>query len=379
MSSDHGSFNQSAHGTYTESLHGVRNADEFGDLYVGGDFFRVGGVIFRDIARWDYKLETWNQLGLGCDAGGGVRHMLVFEGKLCIIGTFTSFDGVSANRIALWDGSTATTLGTGFNSPANFAYIWKGDLYVSGEFGLADGVTVNRIAKWNGTTFEDLDGGIPTGFGSNITKMHTDPQDGNLVVSGSFTDIGTGGLSPAPNNVAKWDGTSWSRVVQLVPLQSFVSDAGLWDYKGNLIAGCTIGIGAFLTGPSSWDGTLWTRPFSPGTNTSSQYTLKTIGNKIFCANIGLTSAGGNPVKQMAFYDSETSTWSDQGGGVTIGLMITSEIATWNGKLIYTGSWTSISGVSAKRVVAYDPVTEVFTALGSGIDDGTTRCAIQFKA
>ena len=81
-------------------------------------------------------------------------YALAFDasGNLYAGGGFTTAGGVSANRIAKWDGSSWSALGSGMNSTVNaLAVDASGNLYAGGYFTTAGGVSANYIAKWDGS------------------------------------------------------------------------------------------------------------------------------------------------------------------------------------------------------------------------------------
>ena len=68
-------------------------------------------------------------------------------------GDFVTAGGVSVSRIAKWDGTSWSALGTGISGGNVLALAVSGtDVYAGGQFSTAGGVNVNRIAKWNGTS-----------------------------------------------------------------------------------------------------------------------------------------------------------------------------------------------------------------------------------
>ena len=58
----------------------------------------------------------------------------------------------------------------------------SGDIYAGGFFSTAGGVSANRIAKWNGTQWSSLGGGM----NSNVNPLVFDSAE-NLYVGGFFT------------------------------------------------------------------------------------------------------------------------------------------------------------------------------------------------
>ena len=90
-------------------------------------------------------------------------YALAFDasGNLYAGGCFTTAGGVSANRIAKWDGSSWSALGSGMNdSVYALAVDASGNLYAGGYFTTAGGVSANRIAKWNGSSWSALGSGM---------------------------------------------------------------------------------------------------------------------------------------------------------------------------------------------------------------------------
>src|SRR6185503_4148795 len=93
-------------------------------LYVGGYFTSAGGVAASRIARWDGS--SWSALGSGIfDAGSGpdasVSALTVYDDgggpALYAGGNFLTAGGVAASGIAKWDGSSWSALGGGMGGP----------------------------------------------------------------------------------------------------------------------------------------------------------------------------------------------------------------------------------------------------------------------
>ena len=229
------------------------------NLYVGGWFATAGGVTVNKIAKWDGT--TWSALGTAPNVGvggGGVSALAVYGTNLYVGGSFATAGGVTVNKIAKWDGTTWSALGTGANvgvsSPdwavANALAVAGTNLYVGGHFATAGGVTVNNIAKWNGTQWSALGSGVING---TISALAADGA-GNLYVGGTFTFYDADTVKV--NNTAKWDGTKWSALGSGVDAQV---SALAFDEAGNLYAG-----GSFLTAGgvtvnkiAKWDGIQW--------------------------------------------------------------------------------------------------------------------------
>src|SRR5262249_36630818 len=134
-------------------------------------------------------------------------------------GTFTSAGGVPANRIAKWDGTSWSAVGSGVvgaifslqpsvNALATFDDGSGPALYAGGTFTSAGGVTADCIARWNGTSWSALGSGLSGGTqpAARSLAVFDDGSGAALFVGGGFQ---LAGGAPAAG-IAKWNGTSWS-------------------------------------------------------------------------------------------------------------------------------------------------------------------------
>ena len=112
-------------------------------LFVGGDFLKIGTVFANRIAQWNGS--SWSALGTGSDAS--VRALAMSGTNLYVGGNFTNAGGISASRIAKWDGSVWSALGSGLGAAVYALAVSGTDLFVGGTFTTAGGSTANRIAK----------------------------------------------------------------------------------------------------------------------------------------------------------------------------------------------------------------------------------------
>ena len=177
-----------------------------GDLVAGGSFTTAGGVAANKIARWDGS--SWSAIGSGMNSN--VRAFAVLpNGDLVAGGTFTTAGGVTASLIARWNGIAWSGLGSGIGIPGfpgsdsvnALAVLPNGDLVAGGSFTTAGGVTANRIARWNGSAWSALGGG----FSSTVMALAVLPN-GDLVAGGVFTTAG----GVTVNRIARWNGSAWS-------------------------------------------------------------------------------------------------------------------------------------------------------------------------
>jgi len=216
-----------------------------GQLVAAGSFTQAGGVSANRIARWDGN--AWYPLGSGLN--GVVRALTVYNGDLIAGGGFTQAGGTSANRIARWDGDAWHALGDGIsgpdlNSEVNALQAYKGHLIAGGYFTVAGGTSVNAIAQWDGGAWSPLGSGVKWGGGSGTVAALT-LHNNELVATGLFQTAG----SVSASNVARWNGGSWSRFGGGQP--DWVNAAAV--HNGQLVVGGQSFSGAVAV----WTGSVW--------------------------------------------------------------------------------------------------------------------------
>ena len=143
---------------------------------------------------------------------------LYHNGEIYAGGNFTTMGGVSADRIARYDGATWWPLGAGigattFTFPeARVIASFNGDLYAGGFFTSAGGQPASYIARWDSASgsWSEVAGGTN---GEVFSLAVFDDGSGAgpaLYVGGTFTAVGDPPI--VANRIARWDGKQWSRV-----------------------------------------------------------------------------------------------------------------------------------------------------------------------
>jgi hypothetical protein len=232
------------------------------EVFVGGAFVNAGGITANNIARWDGS--GWSTLGYGVDfsvAAIDTSGDMVFVG-----GTFTNaYDspglGYVVNRIAMWEPATGWwSLGAGVGGGVNTICVANNLVYAGGAFTTAGGNTANRIAVWNGTSWSSLGTGSANGLGGTVNTILVDGND--VYVGGSFTTAG-GATARA---IAKWNGSAWSSLGQGFFHSSTASINALAKINGYLYAGGTFtnaGGSVVTRSIARWDGSQW-QPLGSG-------------------------------------------------------------------------------------------------------------------
>ncbi|NOT30808.1 MAG: HYR domain-containing protein [Planctomycetes bacterium] len=341
-------------------------------LYAGGFFTTAGGVAATWSAKWDGS--SWGPLGSGMN--GEVVALSVFDDglgggqALYAAGSFTGLGSESANRIAKWDGSSWSALGSGMNNDVVALAVFDDGggpaLYAGGTFTTAGGVPANRIAKWNGSSWSALGGGL-----SGIVRALAifDDGGGSALYAGGFF-LTAGGA--AANRIARWDGSSWSA------LGSGVTDSvhalAVFDDGGGpaLFAGgyFTSAGGVAADRVAKWDGSSWSA-LGSGMN-DGVWALAPFddgGGPALYAGGYFTTAGGASANLIAKWDG--SSWSALGSGMdsspTNFVRALSVFANGGGPTLYAGgTFTTAGGVAASRIAMWDGSS--WSALGSGMNE-----------
>lgn len=165
-----------------------------GRIVIAGYFTSYAGVTRNRVAR----LNSDGSLDASLDPGGGADNWvhcvaLQADGKILIGGTFVTFNGTPRARITRLnaDGSLDNTFdpGTGANNTVRAILpLPDGTILIAGSFTSYNGVPRLRIARLlaDGT----LDTGFEPGGGANdaISGIHR-LADGKLLVTGPFTSV----------------------------------------------------------------------------------------------------------------------------------------------------------------------------------------------
>ena len=133
-------------------------------------------------------------------------------------------------------------------------------LYVGGNFNISTGdEPLFGIAKWNGRQWISVGGGVTASSGAGVVAalvVHNDGLGGDpaLYVGGDFTHAGN---VPA-NNIAKWDGDSWSALGDGSSFDvNALLSSGVLGGPNVLIAGGNFTTSAGSSRVAKWDGREW--------------------------------------------------------------------------------------------------------------------------
>jgi uncharacterized delta-60 repeat protein len=164
-----------------------------GKILTGGLFSTYSGITRNNIIRLNNNGTIDNTFNIGTGFNSEVNTIaLQPDGKILAGGFFTSYSGVTRNRIIrLNTGGTIDNtfnIGTGFTGGNVKTITVQSDnkILVGGQFTSYSGVTSNCIVRLNTGGTIDNTFNIGDGFNSDVFSIELQP-DGKILVSGSFT------------------------------------------------------------------------------------------------------------------------------------------------------------------------------------------------
>lgn len=263
-------------------------------------------IFFICIIKDKTMAQYWSSLGEGY---GNINSLAIYNGELYAAGYFSSFNGASITSIAKWNGGNWLPVGTGFGNPNWYQTIlalavYNGELYAGGNFSISGGAPANNIAKWNGTSWSSV------GNGANDHVYSMVVYNGELYAAGY-----PGFANNLPTCVAKWDGSSWS-TVGTGPDNIIDFTVTLTVFNGALYAAGSYGGWGGVPqyyNIAKWDDTAWT---------------------------DLNAYTDGPVLSMIGHNSD---------------------------LYIGGEFTSVSSISANQVARWDGIN--WAPLGTGLGSG----------
>jgi len=255
--------------------------------------------------RWDQSLTLE-----GVD--GDVYALAADDSHLYVGGDFTQAGGVSANNVAMWDGSQWWGLGSGVNAHVNALAVGKtGELYAGGAFTQAGGKAASYVARW------DSIGGwsaLDQGVNGNVHSLAVDynSADDGLYVGGDFSQAGGNPIS----NIAVWDGLVWTPLGTgtngCVYAITITALSGVYAGGRFTEAG-----GKTVNHVAEWDGTNWWNVGLFGTNDTVYALLHDDLADILYVGGAFTEVynwAALSANYVAQFDTDTLTWSSMGGG-----------------------------------------------------------------
>lgn len=293
-------------------------------MVVGGSFTSIGGQPFGRIARWDG--QNWHALGAGI-GDGFVDALAVHDDgagpSLFVGGGFNTAGGGTATRIARWNGSTWSPVGSdlfrGDPGVGNILVFDDGNgpnLFVEGMSGV-NNTSLRGVLRWNGQNWSRVGTEVFAPAAIHALTVHDDGNGDALYAGGEFPSVG--GL-PGTHGIVKWNGVAWTSVGGGIT-SAFGSIWSMCSFNGDLYCGSSfnpIG-GTQITGLGRWDGSTWHDV--PGLDDYGDKQLIVFSLYVHDDGAGdalivggrFAGAVGNGSRNIVRWDGKN--WSALGGGV----------------------------------------------------------------
>ncbi|HET7224605.1 MAG TPA: hypothetical protein VFK69_02735 [Candidatus Eisenbacteria bacterium] len=356
-----------------------------GLLYAGGDFYTQLGCSLNRIALWNGS--SWTDVGSGIDSNLQgtslyVRALCSYGGTLFAGGDFHRGGTTDLYDVGQWTGASWVAPDAPLHVYALGTYGAKLAMggYFSQHINAADDY---YLCTWDGNQLAAL--GAGTDAPIYALKGYSDLVQGqtrnNLIVGGGFTHAG--GLDA--NHVALWSESpvfpfnAWSRLGSgfdntVLALEQF--------------GGATVAGGAFVTSGATavtrvarWDGSAW-QPMGTGMNAAvhalKAYTVNS-SNIALVAGGEFTIANGGAASRVAIWTQSTvgpgfTPWSALGGGLNDTVFA---VERYNGSTYAGGAFTSSSTGAVHHVARWNG--SAWVAVGSTPGGGCNGTVYALKA
>ncbi|HRN95481.1 MAG TPA: T9SS type A sorting domain-containing protein [Chitinophagales bacterium] len=318
-------------GTGTNNIVASTAIQSDGKIIIGGNFSSYNGTTIRYLARMysDGTLDTTLNGGTGANMNI-IGVALQTDGKIIIVGNFTTYNGVSANRVARLNANGTLdgtfTIGTGASGQNVQAVAIQSDgkIIITGEFSTYNGTSRNNIARLN--TNGTLDGTFTVGTGANLpVRTAAIQSNGKIIIGGDFTS---------------YNGTTINRIARL-------NSDGTLDGTFNIGAGANASV---LTTSIQGDGKIVVGGnFTSINGTTRNYITRLNTNGALDGSFSIGTGADNPVN-------------------TTTIQI-------DGKIIIGGSFTSYNGTARSRIARLDTLGAldgIFTVGTGATGNPTTK-------
>ena len=320
-------------------------------LYASGPFSTIGGNPVERLVAYDGV--SWTSIS-GAPYSPTTVRVVEFDDPNTPASDLFVSAGVSG--IYRFDGTSMVNVAPGGVNNAVYALAAFDDgngpaLYAGGEFSMINGVSAKRIAKWDGSTWSEVGGGLSSPS-QHLVRNLCVWDDGNglaLHVGGMFETAGT----VAALNIARWSGSAWSALGSGVGPSSsgFPKTRAIVPFDSGAGEGLAI-VGDFTTPKQHvafWNGTVMRGtegsnglgvPFTPGTVFDFTVYNDPEHGPLLIAGGNFQNAGPVNAARIAAWNGHG--WSALGPGFNGQVL---SVATFDGDLYASGNFSTLNGQS----------------------------------
>jgi trimeric autotransporter adhesin len=356
------------------------------DLWIGGSFTTILGTTCNHVCRLDitsgifYPLQPASVAGVSGTSTAEVRALAVIGSALWIGGYFANASNIPMSSIVKYNGafipitSGAAVGVSGTSTPSISAIVavpngFEDDIYLGGAFTSLAGTTCSSVCRWNGTHALPLQMGANQGTSGSVAALAIGP--GNVLwVGGTFTTFA--GVTGA-NYVVKYDGQTVTAVGSGIDSTvSAIAFNGTVAVLGGLFstAGSTTTTAFRLT---RWTGSSFSA-FLAGKAvgiTGTGFALAYLSSQGMVVGGTFDEAGGITVNNAAIWAGPATGFKQMKSSTSIGFgaSIRAMVATSSSALVLVGSFVTVRGVGADRIVSWNPTS------GAGFSHPSARAMV----
>lgn len=247
------------------------------------------------------------------------------DGKILVGGLFTSYSGISVNRLLRLNsnGSFDSTFVTGSGPDTTVlssCILSDGKIIIGGDFASYSGFNSNRLIKLNSNGSVDSSFSIGTGFNASIFKIIEQP-DNKILVGGAFT---------------QFSGTTTRGLIRL-----------------------------------NSNGTVDSTFFRPSAGSTTIYSIVLQPDSKIIVGGSFTSYSGVSKNRIVRLNSDGNIDNTFNIGSGFDSTVTEIILQQDGKIICVGSFTSYNGITSIRIIRLNSDGTLDTTFQSraGLDSG----------
>ncbi|MES2837618.1 MAG: choice-of-anchor tandem repeat GloVer-containing protein [Bacteroidota bacterium] len=352
-----------------------------GKILIGGDFTIYNGITANRITRLNPNGTLDTTFTSGTKANGTINRIaLQTDGKIIIGGNFTTYNGVTKNRIIRLDidGNIDNSFssGTGSNNVVNsIAIQFDGKILIGGSFTVYNSITKNRILRLN--TDGSIDNTFTIGTGTNNSVSSIKIQaDNKVIIIGNFTTYGgsyTGrGLcrlnsdGTKDNSYSNSDPSSTKNSVNILTSGKIIISGNEVFSRGYL---------KILNTDGSADNT-----FHLGITGANDivYTSAVQSDGKIIIGGDFTSYNGSSINKIARLNVNGSIDSTFTAGSAANNTIFSIVLQNDGKILIGGNFTTFNGTNTNRICRLNPNGSIDNTflIGTGANDTVRSILVQ---
>ncbi len=235
-----------------------------GDLIIGGQFTKAGGVEVHNAARWDGN--QWHPMG------SGTWNTITQFAKTSTTLYARGGDFYGETLLAYWNGTDWIPVPDWQYSPIDAMTVWNDKLVLGGVFFQPGNPMYAGLTFWNGSSWSYPDTTqIQVNFAARLATL------GNTLIVGPSNYLPPFGQPAGYRRLVQFDGATWVAMENGLPPNTSIGEIGL--YNGKLLGLNDAYSAIHPVQAYEWQDSVWTPTtepafISPDSNALPQHSLQ---------------------------------------------------------------------------------------------------------